>query len=330
MAAEEEEEECVCPDGIPAWVMTFADLMSLLMCFFVLLLSFSEMDALKFKRLAGELRNAFGIQTLINASDPPKGTSVIARHFSPAIPEPTPINEVRQKTSDITKSSLEVLCQDEVTKQEQKRGDSGLKTRDITIPSTQVNETQSDTKLIELSEKLEEEIAKGQVEIETVGKKIVIRVPQKGVFSSGSDYIQDRFLPVLDKIRAVLVTIPGKILVEGHTDDIPISGGRFRSNWGLSTARAVAFAEELFIAPEMPEERFQVVGHASLKPLVENVDSESRARNRRVEIIVMRSHEGDDDDEPEINPKTEPNMQQIEDVLRTRPEDFDLSPNEIF
>lgn len=61
-----------------AWVMTFADLMSLLMCFFVLLLSFSEMDALKFKRLAGELREAFGVQTLINVSDPPKGTSVIA------------------------------------------------------------------------------------------------------------------------------------------------------------------------------------------------------------------------------------------------------------
>ena len=73
----EEEDECPpCPDGIPGWVMTFADLMSLLMCFFVLLLSFSEMDARKFKRLAGELRNAFGVQTVVNVSDPPKGTSV--------------------------------------------------------------------------------------------------------------------------------------------------------------------------------------------------------------------------------------------------------------
>jgi len=108
----EEEQECPPCPAIPGWLATFADLMSLLMCFFVLLLSFSEMDAMKFKRLAGELRQAFGVQTIVNVSDPPKGTSVIARHFSPSIPEPTPINEVRQKTSDITKSSLEVLCQE--------------------------------------------------------------------------------------------------------------------------------------------------------------------------------------------------------------------------
>ena len=122
--SDEEEEVCECPAGIPAWVMTFADLMSLLMCFFVLLLSFAEMDALKFKRLAGELRQAFGVQTQIKADDPPKGTSVIAKHFSPSIPEPTPINEVRQKTSDLTKSSLEVLCQDEVTQQQERQGDN--------------------------------------------------------------------------------------------------------------------------------------------------------------------------------------------------------------
>ena len=82
MSAEEEEDVCECPAGIPAWVMTFADLMSLLMCFFVLLLSFAEMDAMKFKRLAGELRNAFGVQTSYQcSSDPPKGTSVIAKAF---------------------------------------------------------------------------------------------------------------------------------------------------------------------------------------------------------------------------------------------------------
>ena len=80
--------------------------------------------------------------------------------------------------------------------------------------------------------------------------------------------------------------IPGRISVEGHTDDIPIQGGRFRTNWGLSTARAAAFAQELFVAPEMDESRFQVVGHGSVRPLVENVDDASRALNRRVELII--------------------------------------------
>ena len=85
------EEEA--PAGLPAWMGTFADLMSLLMCFFVLLLSFSEMDVLKYKQLAGSMRDAFGVQREINVKDIPKGTSIIAKEFSPGRPEPTPINE---------------------------------------------------------------------------------------------------------------------------------------------------------------------------------------------------------------------------------------------
>jgi chemotaxis protein MotB len=103
-----EEEACPeCPAGIPAWVMTFADLMSLLMCFFVLLLSFSEMDALKFKRLAGSMAQAFGVQNQLDVDDIPKGTSIIAQEFSPGIPKPTPINEIYQSTREITKSTLD-------------------------------------------------------------------------------------------------------------------------------------------------------------------------------------------------------------------------------
>lgn len=325
--ADEEEQECPpCPDGIPAWVMTFADLMSLLMCFFVLLLSFSEMDALKFKRLAGELREAFGVQTLINVSEPPKGTSVIARHFSPAIPEPTPINEVRQKTSDITKSSLEVLCQDEVTQQETRQGEKGMQSREIVVPKEDVENKKTEEQAMDIAGKLENEIAKGQVEIETVGKKIIIRIQQRGAFRSGSDYIEDRFLPVIDKIREILVDIPGKISVEGHTDDIPINGGSFRSNWGLSTARAVAFAQELFVAPEMDENRFQIVGHADKQPLIPNTDDAARERNRRVEIVILKTHEYDDDDQPEITPT----QNDIDSAVNSQPEDFELNPNEIF
>ena len=86
--------------GIPAWVVTFADLMSLLMCFFVLLLSFSEIDAQKFKQIAGELSKAFGVQRDVPVLEIPKGTSPIFDTFSPAPPEPTVVNEVRQTTTD--------------------------------------------------------------------------------------------------------------------------------------------------------------------------------------------------------------------------------------
>ena len=79
------------------WIMTFADLMSLLLCFFVLLLSFAEMDLNKFKAIAGSLKLAFGVQREVKAPGAPVGTSIIAQEFSPGRPQPTAINEVRRR-----------------------------------------------------------------------------------------------------------------------------------------------------------------------------------------------------------------------------------------
>lgn len=329
--SDDEEDECPeCPAGLPAWLATFGDLMSLLMCFFVLLLSFAEMDALKFKRLAGELRMAFGVQTVINADDPPKGTSVIAKHFSPSIPEPTPINEIRQKTSDVTKSSLEVLCQDAITAQTEAQGNTGKQTRDVVVPKEEAKEAtpeEVEEKALEMATELEQEISKGKVELETQGSKIVIRIRENGSFGPGSAYVQDDFLPVLDKIREVLVEVPGRISVEGHTDNTPLGrGGRFQTNWDLSAARAAAVAEQLFIAPEMDESRFQVTGHAHVRPLADNKTAENRSKNRRVEIIIVKSEEIDTDDEPELDLDSSPFGEQLD----ARPEDFELDPDEVF
>ena len=99
-----DQDECDCPpEGLPAYMGTFADLMALLMCFFVLLLSFSEMDVLKFKQIAGSMQFAFGVQNKVDVKDIPKGTSIIAREFSPGKPKPTVIEAIMQQTIDITK-----------------------------------------------------------------------------------------------------------------------------------------------------------------------------------------------------------------------------------
>lgn len=323
----EEELECPeCPPAAPAWLATFADLMSLLMCFFVLLLTFSEMDAMKFKRLAGSMREAYGVQREIFATDPPKGTSVIAQHFSPSIPKPTPINEIKQTTTDLNKMSLEVLCQDEITQQEEAQGDTGQRTREIVLPSSSSDAQKVKQDAMEISSKLEKEIANGQVEIETVGMKIIIRISQEGSFRSGSNYIEDKFLPVIDRIRALLVTIPGKISVEGHTDSQPYTGGQYRSNWGLSSARAAAFAEELFVAPELSEDRFQIVGHGDKKPLVANDTPQGRAKNRRVELIIIRSRSDDTDNNAEIKL----DKKKLDEAVNSKPEDFSITPDEVF
>jgi len=90
------------PAGAPLWLATFADLMSLLMCFFVLLLSFATMDVAKFKQMAHSMDEAFGVQKDIVADEIPMGTSIIAQHFSPAQTEPTPLEQIKQTTKQQT------------------------------------------------------------------------------------------------------------------------------------------------------------------------------------------------------------------------------------
>ena len=112
-------------EGAPAWVMTFADLMSLLMCFFVLLLAFSEMDILKFKQIAGSMKAAFGVQREIKAKEIPKGTSIVAKEFSPGKPDPSAIAEVRQHTTDEVQRFLETRKEGEAQLQTDAQASEG-------------------------------------------------------------------------------------------------------------------------------------------------------------------------------------------------------------
>lgn len=102
--------------GAPAWVMTFADLMSLLMCFFVLLLSFSELDAAKYKQVAGSMKFAFGVQREVKTLESPKGVSIIAKEFTPGKPQPTLEKVLRQETTDDNRAYLELLRRGELEK----------------------------------------------------------------------------------------------------------------------------------------------------------------------------------------------------------------------
>lgn len=262
---------------------TFSDLMSLLMCFFVLLLSFSEMDVLKFKQLAGSMREAFGVQAQIKVEDIPKGTSIIAQEFSPGRPEPTPLNEVRQMTINNDMNTLDV--RPEVGESEVLDQLKGLEQ----LIEQQKQEAQQDA--IEFAQVLSEEIGDGAVEVETDGSKLIIRVKEQGSFDSGSAELKFDYIPVIAKIRDVLLDVSGRISVEGHTDNIPYSGSRFTSNWDLSAARALAVAEELFSDPRIDQTRFQVSGFADSKPLVPNNSPENRSRNRRVEIVIQKGND---------------------------------------
>jgi len=321
MSDEEEQPSCDCVPGLPPWMGTFADLMSLLMCFFVLLLSFSEMDAMKFKRLAGSMAQAFGVQNKLNVIDVPKGTSIIAQEFSPGIPDPTPINEIWQHTEDITEMSLEVQCAQEYdVEQGDVDQEAGIKSKIREQLEELVDQTKKDAQ--ELAEALSEEIVRGEVEIETRGRQIIIRIREKGSFKSGSAEMADDYYDVMDEIRAVLMQKPGKIQVQGHTDNIPLkSSRRYRSNWELSSSRAVSVAHELMKGGEINPRRFEVAGFAETKPLVDNDSAANRSRNRRVEIVIQQGlDESLDQSEKALL------QEDGQDILR----DLDLDPEYLF
>lgn len=298
--SEEAEEECpVCVPGLPAWLATFGDLMALLMCFFVLLLSFSEMDVLRFKQLAGSMREAFGVQNQIKVEDVPKGTSIITQEFSPGRPEPTPLNEVRQMTINNDMNTLDIRAE----KGESDLLDSLQGEADKQPEKEEKDKAKKDA--IQFAAVLSQEIDEGSIEIETDGKKIIIRVQEKGSFVSGSARLKDEYIPVIAKIRDLMLHIKGKISIEGHTDNIRVAGKGFVSNWDLSAARALAVANEIFADERIEQKKFEIVGRANTRPIVPNNTAANRSLNRRVEIIIERGKDNESIDRIKLKGATE-------------------------
>ena len=147
-----------------------------------------------------------------------------------------------------------------------------------------VGETEHDA--VTLATALSKEIAAGVLEVETNGRRIVLRVKEHGSFASGSASLTKDFKPVLKIIRGVLKDTKGQIAVEGHTDDVPITTTAFHSNLELSTSRAISVAHGLFEDGSLDQRRFTVAGYADSRPLVPNDTSEGRVKNRRVEVVI--------------------------------------------
>ncbi len=243
--------------GVPAWVMTFADLMTLLMCFFVLLLSFAEMDILKFKQVAGSMRQAFGVQK-VTQSDRTESTQDF-------LDGPTSDAPLFEKVGD-----LDVLDPKDLAK---------------LVEEMQAEKTKAEA--LKLAALLSEEIADGSVELESSTDKIIIRINEKASFPSGQATLRAGFVEVLDKIQVALAEVEGTVTVAGHTDNRPIHTKRFRSNWELSAGRAVSVVHALLRSGLLDSRRFLIEGHGDSHPLVANDSAENRARNRRVELVIV-------------------------------------------
>lgn len=281
----EEEDDEESNDG---WLVTYGDLMSLLLCFFVLILSMAEVDIIRYKQLADTMSVAFGVQTELTLDSIPKGTSVVSTKFRPGIPDETIVEKVQQVTKDQTRNSLRIGNPDAPDVEEKDIRDEVVTYEEM---MQLIQETELDAEM--LKRLLQTEIDQGQIDVETTARTILIRIRERGSFDSGSALLNTSFVGVIDKIAGALTQIEGKIAVEGHTDNVPINTFAYPSNWDLSAARSVAVVRRMLDIAALTPTRVTASGFADTRPLAINSSADGRARNRRVEIVVKQPMNND-------------------------------------
>ena len=239
----------------PSWIVTFADLATLLLTFFILLMSFAEMDVEKYRAMAQSMASAFGSSVIM---DPAIGGSPLTLIETDAPPPPPTPPDTPQLVDDRAAADPAVTV----------------------IPG---GVTELARRMIS---QMEAQVADGSINVGFDTERVVIRFSEETTFQSGRADIKPEMLPILERVSRVLAGCMGEVIVSGHTDDRPIVGGIYRSNWDLSAARAVSVVHELVLDRQVPAYRVLAAGRAETHPLAPNDTAENRARNRRVEIAI--------------------------------------------
>lgn len=214
------------------WIISYADFVTLLFAFFVVLFATSSADMAKARAVAESVKAAFSEKTYaqVNPSKKPQTNTLLA-----------PPRE------DL--SATEAL----------------------------------------LRKQLQDEIRKGQIELRRESRGLVISFKQAGIFNSGEASVKDSALPAMAKLATAMEQIPNQVRLEGHTDNQPISNDQFKNNWELSSARSIAFLQIITGKFHMPMDRLAVSGYADVVPIADNSTEAGRARNRRVDVVILSS-----------------------------------------
>lgn len=221
------------------WLGTFSDTMTLLLTFFILLYSFSNVDAQKFKQIASAFQSVF------------YGNS-------------------GQTVYDFNMKDGNVPLVGETDKMGQSTGGDSQDIYNKVKNFVDKNNLQ------------------GTVEIKEDSRGVIIELRDNVLFESGKADIKHNSLSILDKISSLISTLPNNnIVVEGHTDNVPINNYKYETNWELSTARATSVLRYFVETKKMIPTRFTAAGYGEYKPIVANDSDENRAKNRRVNILVV-------------------------------------------
>ena len=131
------------------------------------------------------------------------------------------------------------------------------------------------------------EIRSGQIELSEDGRGLVLSLPQASAFPVGGTTLSPQAAQAMDRLAVILGRLPNTVRVEGHTDDVPIHTAQFASNWELSTSRAVRVVEYLIEQGHVAPQRLSAAGYSAFHPRVANDSDKARAKNRRVDIVIV-------------------------------------------
>lgn len=255
------------PKGTPAWMNTFADLMNLLLCFFVLLFSMSTVDAQKFELVAAAFSESFSI---FSAGATSIGDGIL---ISNGVSQ---LNELDQYINSMGKEAEEDAVSEELEEAEQKIEQAKLEASE------------------QLAEKIDEAVYEqdlnGAVDITYTTQYVQLTLQGALLFDSGSTVLKQESLPVLDKLGVMLERYAeSTIEIEGHTDNVPMSGAKYSNNDELSGGRALSVFNYLMEHTNLDPAMVKHAGRGEYVPIADNSTPEGRALNRRVEIRIYNS-----------------------------------------
>jgi len=236
------------------WLVSYADFITLLFAFFVVMFASSQTDKARAKQVSEAVQKA--LENGRSVGLPPS----VAKILGGTVDEKGVGNAMM-------------------------RGPGGAQRSEKEAPPEKVLELIPS--LRRLNRELEEEVRDGKLELKLEPRGLVVSLHQSAFFPSGADAIDPATYSTISKVAEVIRGLPNPIQIEGHTDSVPIHNARFRSNWDLSSARAISMLQLLCGRFELPESRFSVVGRADTVPVESNESEQGRQRNRRIDIIIV-------------------------------------------
>jgi chemotaxis protein MotB len=233
------------------WLVSYADFITLLFAFFVVMFASSQGDKGKAQQVSDGVKKALEGDNI--------STMVAAMINGPTKEKP---GKDKVQVPDVAQPPTEQ------TRREQQLAEL--------MPSLRV-----------LSSELSVEVQKGEIQIRMTDRGLVVSFAQAALFPSGEDLISTSAYESIGKVAAAIARLPNPVRLEGHTDARPINTPRFHSNWDLSSARAIALLKILTERFAVSASQLSVAGYADTAPLASNDTEEGRGRNRRVDIIVL-------------------------------------------